>query len=135
MSDSGDDTSTGQADVDDHSDVKSHGHVRNDTGGTTAQNPARVSFWLRSGDVASGVGDNNAEVEMDGHPGGRTPQSLAQDQWEELPLIKDGILGKVRLVLASSFCEGIHNACLLLALCLYVLVQYLSMDSIWYLQT
>ena len=127
MSDSGDDTSTGQTDV------ESHGHVRNDTAGTTAQNPARESFWLRSGDVASGIDDNNAEVEMDGHPGGRTPQSLAQDQWEELPLIKDGILGKVRLVLAGSFCEGMHNACLLL--CLYMLVEYLSMGSIWYLQT
>ena len=39
--------------------------------------------------------DLHGEVEMNGDPGGRTPQSLAQDQWEELPLIKEGILGKV----------------------------------------
>ena len=58
------------------------------------RNPSEASFWQRraGGDIGKGDAD---KVNLDGDPGGRTPQSLAQDQWEELPLIKEGILGKV----------------------------------------
>lgn len=70
------------------------------TGESSRQNPASPSFWgKRSPAQPTPDRDSREPSEPIVEPatvGGRTPRSLAEDLWEEQPLIKDGILAKVR---------------------------------------
>lgn len=98
MCDDSDDNDSNENDDDNDYDDENHKAVRKgkDAAGLRL-NPADASFWRHRGDRGGDDdGDGDVDnVEMDGDPGGRTPQSLAQDQWEELPLIKEGNLDKV----------------------------------------
>lgn len=70
------------------------------TGESSRHNPASPSFW---GKRSSAQPTPELESSESSEPiveaatlGGRTPKSLAEDLWEEQPLIKDGMMAKVR---------------------------------------